>query len=126
LAKGKIAMKTIWTLGHPSSRKLFDFEGTMSTGVTLIHQAWKPYIDAALFTAALNTFKGKEVKGGFKEDDPPRGGFGEWVQGASKDKTLSSKALTPRHGSFVAAILCKEAGVQSRLEGMCIWLKLPD
>jgi hypothetical protein len=43
-------------------------------------QAGKPYIDAALFKAALNTFRGKEVKGGFKEDDPPHGGFGEWVQ----------------------------------------------
>jgi hypothetical protein len=126
LAKVKHAMKTIWTLGHPSKRKSFDYEGTSSTGVTLIHQAGKPYIDAALFTAALNTFKGKEVKGGFKEDDPPRGGFGEWVQETSRDKALSSTALTPRHASFIAAILCEESGVQSRLEGKSVWLRFPD
>ena len=119
-------MKKIWTLGHPSKRKLFEYEGTVSTGVTLIYQAGKTYIDAALFKAALNAFRGREVKGGFKEDDPPRGGFGEWVQEASKDKMLSRTALTPRHGSFIAAILCKEAGVQSRLEGMGIWLKFPE
>ena len=119
-------MKTIWTLGHPSMRKSFDYEGTVSKGATLIHQAGKPHIDPALFRAALNTFRGIEMKGGFMEDNPSRGGFGEWVQKASKDKRLNSRALTPRHASFIAAILCKEAGVKSRLEGMAVWLRFPE
>ena len=42
-----------------------------------------PKIDAAFFTVALKQFAGQEVKGGFKMDDPPKGGFGWWVQESS-------------------------------------------
>ncbi len=97
--------KTVWTLGHPSKRTQFSYTGSISTSVTLV-QSGKPTIDCALFGGALNTFRGRTNKGGFKEDDPPRGRFGEWVQNESKGKRLTGRALTPRHGSFIAAILC--------------------
>jgi len=37
---------------------------------------------------------------------PTPGGFGEWVQG--KSGRLNKTSLTPRHGSFIAAILREE------------------
>jgi hypothetical protein len=89
----------------------------MATGVTLI-QSGKPETDAAFFRGALEAFRGRQVKGGFRMDDPPRGGFGEWVQTKSKDKRLNRRALTPRHGSFMAAILCSEGEVKSQLKGV--------
>ena len=63
------------------------------------------------------------MKGGFKEDDPPRGGFGEWVRDRSSE--LNSRKLSPRHASFMAAILCHEAGVKSRLDRNAVWLRFP-
>jgi hypothetical protein len=115
-------MTEIWTLGHQSKRTQFRYEGTVASGVTLLQKS-KPLIEAAFFTAALEAFRGRDVKGGFKEDDPPRGGFGEWVQ--SNSKSINGRHLTPRHASFVAAILCHEAGVTSRLDGAAVWLKFP-
>ncbi len=83
----------------------------------------RPTISAAFFRATLERFRGRRVKGGFKEDDPPRGGFGEWVQNESKK--LAGRALTPRHGSFIAAILCSEGDVKRDLVGMAVWLEFP-
>ena len=115
-------MKTIWTLGHPSKRTQFSYTGSIASKVTL-NQSGAPKIEAALFQAALNEFRGKSVRGGFKENDPPKGGFGEWVQNNSKE--LTGRALTPRHASFIAAILCSEAQVNSRLQGVAVWLDFP-
>ena len=115
-------MTEIWTLDHPSKRTQFRYEGSTDTGVTLL-QTGSPRIEPAFFRAALEAFKGREIKSGFKEDDPPRGGFGEWVQNNSR--TINHRGLTPRHGSFMAAILCHEAKVTSRVSGMAVWLRFP-
>jgi hypothetical protein len=115
-------MTVLWTLGGPNRRTQFSYEGAISTGVVLF-QAGKPQIEPALFNAALQAFSGREVKGGFKEDAPPSGGFGEWVQNNSR--SINGRRLTPRHASFIAAILCHEAGVTSRLDGVSVWLKFP-
>jgi hypothetical protein len=117
-------MATIWTLGHPSKRTRFSYRGSVATGVTLL-QSGAPNIDPSFFRAALDTFRGMAVKGGFSEDNPSQGGFGEWVQEKSADKKLNGRRLTPRHGSFIAAILCSEAGVKSHLRGMAVWLEFP-
>jgi hypothetical protein len=109
-------------LAHPSKRTTFTYDGSITTGVRL-HQRGKPKIDAAFFAAALKQFAGQEVKGGFKMDDPPNEGFGWWVQ--ENSASSNSRTLTPRHGSFVAAILCAEAGVTSGLEGLAVWLRFP-
>lgn len=82
-----------------------------------------PKIDAAFFTAALKQFAGQEVKGGFKMDDPPKGGFGWWVQ--ENSARVNSRSLSARHGSFIAAILCRDAGVVSSLKGTAVWLRFP-
>lgn len=115
-------MRTLNTLGHESVRTEFSYEGSIKSGVWL-QQTGKPRVDAAFFAAALEHFAGREVKGGFKEDDPPKGGFGEWVRDHSRDHNWQK--LTPRHGSFIAAILCREGGVESWLRGNAVWLRFP-
>ena len=115
-------MKTLVTLGHPSKRTEFKYCGSIKSGVTL-DQTGQPRIDKALFDEALVHFAGQTIKGGFSMTDPPKGGFGEWVQ--LKSKSLNSRSLTPKHGSFMAASLCKEAGVVNALDGLAVWLKFP-
>jgi hypothetical protein len=112
--------KMLTTLGH--KRREFCYSGSIQSGVVL-HQSGRPRIDAPFFAAALRHFAGQKVYGGFKEDDPLSGGFGHWVQNESS--RLNSRKLTPRHGSFVAAILCSEAGVESSLDGNAVVLKFP-
>ena len=107
------SLRTLDTLGSCGKRKTFKFSGSINTGVVL-QQSGKPCIDAEFFRYALQHFGGKIVYGGFKQDGPPRQSFGEWVQDHSKQ--LNSRKLTARHGSFMAAILCDEAGVRSSLE----------
>jgi hypothetical protein len=112
--------KTLTTLGH--KRRKFCYSGSISSGVVL-DQSNHPRIDAIFFKAALCHFAGQIVYGGFRQDAPPKGGFGEWVQ--SESSQCNSRKLTPRHGSFMAAILCVEAGVQSSLDGNAVVLKFP-
>ena len=88
-----------------------------------LHQQGMPRIDPAFFAAALKQFAGREVRGGFKMDDPPKGGFGLWVQ--ENSARVNSRRLSARHGSFMAAILCQEAGVVSSLKGTAVWLQFP-
>jgi hypothetical protein len=115
-------MTRLSTLGPERRRTSFSYYGSTSIGVTL-QQTGNPVIDAGFFEAALQHFAGREVKGGFKEDDPSSGGFGEWVQSTSAKS--NSRKLTPRHASFMAAILCHEAGVESWLDGNAVWLRFP-
>ena len=115
-------MPILTTLGHPSKSTTFEYDGSIATGVQL-HQRGLPKISAALFAAALKHFAGQDVKGGFKMDGPPEGGFGRWVQ--ENSARINGRQLSARHGSFIAAILCSEAGVVSRLEGTAVWLRFP-
>jgi len=116
-------VKRLETLGPPKKRKEFHYSGSIQSGVVL-HQSGNPRIEARLFTEALRRFAGKTVYGGFKEDDPPLGGFGAWVKDESP--RLNSRKLSPRHGSFIAAILCAEAGVRSSLDGNSVVLRFPE
>ena len=114
-------LKKIWTLGSPSSRTLYT--GSISTQVVLI-QPGMPTIDAALFRAALETFRGRRVISGFNRLAPSKGGFGEWVR--SESKRLTGRSLTARHALFIAAILCSEGNVRSGLlKGRAVWLEFP-
>jgi hypothetical protein len=117
---GTTICHTYNTLGH--KRKEFCYSGSIQSEVVL-HQSGQPKIKARFFAEALKHFAGQAVYGGFKEDDPPSGGFGEWVQNESP--RLNSKKLTPRHGSFIAAILCREAGVIPKLDGNAVVLLFP-
>jgi len=52
--------------------------------------------------------------------DPTPGGLGEWVQEHSRE--LNDVALTPRHASFIAAILVHENLIRSSLHRNAVYL----
>lgn len=118
-----VEWKEIRTLGHPSKRKILRYRGSSAVGATL-DQSGNPHISAELFGAALVDQAVRTLKGGFSMDNPPPDGFGQWVLDRSKS-IGGQRALTPRHGSFIAAILVHEAGMQSRLDGNTVWLTFP-
>lgn len=112
--------KTLQTLGKGQKSKEFEYSGSTRDGVVLLFKDSEPKkISGELFQQALRDNAGKELPGGFNMKDVQPGGFGEWVYLAS------NRDLTPRHASFVAAILCNEAGVSYRHEGHAVFLKFP-
>lgn len=115
-------MPKIWTLGHPSIRTEFEYSGDVDNGVTL-HFSGNSRISSEFFQAILNEFRGRTIKGGFSMTDPMSGGLGEWIQNNSKH--LNSVSLTPRHGSFIAAILVHEGFITSNLVGHRVYLNFP-
>jgi hypothetical protein len=115
---------TLDTLGPERKKTSFSYEGSVATGVIIRFERSAAVVDAGFFRAGLRQFAGREVRGGFKMDGPPAGGFGEWVQRESGN--LNSMRLTARHASFIAAILCHEAGVRRRLEANAVLLTFPD
>jgi hypothetical protein len=121
----ELAMETnkkVVTLRTLSREKPFSYTGSVKCGV-ILQQSGKPRIDAAFFREALQHFSGMTIYAGVKRDDPPARGFGEWI--AQESRHCNSRKLTPQHGSFMAAILCHEAGVDYWLEGNSIVLKFP-
>lgn len=112
-------MKKIWTLGSASRRTQFSYTGSVSTGVTLLFSG-KPFISARFFNAILNRFTGETVPGGFSMTDPIPGGLGEWVE--LNSKRINGTSLTPRHASFIAAVLVHEGLVASNLKGNAVIL----
>jgi hypothetical protein len=112
-------IKTICTL----SKKRASFSYDWSRDGAVLQQAGEPRIDSQFFLEALHHFSGKTVDGGFSQDAPPDGGFGEWVE--TESPRFNSRKLTPRHGSFMAAILCEEFGVQSANHGKKVVLTFP-
>jgi len=118
-----MAIKKLLTLGAASRRKEFTYSGSIESGVTL-NQTGKPFVSAELFSEAMQHFAARRVYGGFSQDNPTAGGFGEWVERESA--RLNSRGLSPRHGSFIAAILCAEADVRSELEGNTVVLHFPE
>jgi hypothetical protein len=114
-------MKTIETLGAGKKKRPFHYDWSASGAVLL--QQGKPRIDRCFFLVALHHFSGETVDGGFSETNPAPDGFGKWVEVASK--RFNSRNLSPRHGSFMAAILCEEYGVRSALRGKSIVLTFP-
>ena len=106
-------MPKIQTLGGPRKRKWFEYEGSVKEGTTILFTG-NPFVPPELFLAALSSFNGRTVKGGFSMTNPPQGGFGEWV---AENSSEYGRKLTPRHGSFIAAILVSEGYIESSLDG---------
>ena len=115
-------MLKIWTLGHPSIRTEFEYSGDVSKGV-ILHFSGNPRISSEFLQAILNEFRGRTIKGGFGMTDPMSGGLGEWIQNNSKH--LNPVSLTPRHGSFIAAILVHKGFITSNLVGHRVYLNFP-
>jgi hypothetical protein len=114
-------LKAIDTLGAGKKKRTFQYDWSPSGAVLL--QRGKPRIDHCFFLVALYHFSGQTVEGGFSETNPALNGFGKWVEVASR--RFNSRNLSPRHGSFVAAILCEEYGVNSTLRGKSVLLTFP-
>lgn len=110
-----------WTLGHKSKRTQFEYEGSVTEGVTILFSG-NPSISSNLFKDILTQFKGKTVRGGFSMTSPTKGGLGEWVQNNSQKY---GRKLTPRHASFIAAILVHEKYISTSLDGNAVVLHIP-
>ena len=116
-------MPKIWTLGHPSIRTEFEYSGDVREGV-ILHFSGNPPISSEFFQAILNEFRGRTIQGGFSMTDPIPGGLGEWIKNNSNH--LNPVSLTPRHGSFIAAILVDEGLITSDLDGHKVYLNFPE
>lgn len=114
-------MPRIFTCGSPGKRTEFAYEGSIDNGVILKFASGNVKVSPELLKAAIVQFKGNEIRGGFCMTSPTRGGLGEWVM--NKSKILNKTSLTPRHGSFIAAILQEEGYLKCTLNGNAVLLK---
>ena len=112
-------MQRATTLGGPSKRAAFDYDGDLDRGVVLQHKV-PVTIRPEFFVAIRRAFAGKTVVGGFSMTDPAPNGFGAWVQEHSL--ALNGSTLTPRHASFVAAVLLHEGAARHSLRGNAVYL----
>jgi len=102
-------MPAIQTLGPKRKRTRFRYDGNVNSGTTLAFRSGEISISHELYKAVLKHFSGQTVRGGFSMTNPPLGGFGEWIE---RNSSQYGRSLTPRHGSFVAAILVHEGSTQ--------------
>lgn len=112
-------MPTIWTLGLPGKRTQFSYDGSIEAGVT-IHFTGSPRISREFFEAIIEEFQGRIIPGGFNMTDPTPGGLGEWV--LKNSPQLNKIKLTPRHASFIAAILDHEGRIKNSMKGNAVIL----
>jgi hypothetical protein len=106
------------TLGKGKKARDFSYTGSVVEGVNIImgHGTIATF-PAQLFTDLLNYFSGlQDVIGGFNMTDPPSGGVGEWVAN-------NHRPLTPRHASFIAAILVGEGYCTHFHNGTAVMLR---
>jgi hypothetical protein len=112
-------MPSIYTLGGSNRRTEFSYTGDVQNGVT-INFTGNPRISPNFFQSILEHFNGLSIRGGFSMTDPTDGGFGQWVENNSVQ--LNPIKLTPRHASFIAAILEHEGYITSSLDGNAVIL----
>lgn len=114
-------MPKIFTCGSSNRRTRFTYEGNVQNGVTLKFDSGDIKVTSGFLNVAINQFRGKVIRGGFSMTRPTPGGFGEWVQNQSTK--FNKTSLTPRHGSFIAAILREAGYLKCTLDGNAIILK---
>jgi len=116
-------MPTIQTLGHPSRRTTFSYSGNITQGVIIEFKNGTAKVSGDLLVAILQSFRGKTIPGGFNMTDSPSRGLGKWVLDNSEQ--MNTMKLTPRHASFIAAILVHETEVKTALRGNAVYLTFP-
>lgn len=114
-------LPTTVTCGGPARRTQFDYEGDFDNGIIIRFASGETPISHSFLRAAVDHFRGREVKGGFSMTEPAPGGFGQWVE--SQSVALNTTRLTPRHGSFIAAILRDMGYLECRLDGNAVILQ---
>lgn len=116
-------MPTIHTLGHPYKRTTFTYTGSVTEGV-IIEFTGRPHVSAEFLNAILHEFQGQTIPGGFNMTIPTPGGLGIWVKNNSK--CMNPKRLSPKHASFIAAILVNEGYITSSFDRTAIILHFPE
>ncbi len=109
------------TCGSPAKATKFDYTGTVAVGITLQFDSGDVPVNSQFLNAIRARFAGQRIAGGFKMDDPPPNGFGAWVRDNSA--ALNGRQLTPRHASFIAAVLRDAGWLECQLEGNAVYLQ---
>lgn len=115
-------MNKTYTCGAPTHATEFEYDGTVENGITIYFKKTSSVPITANFLRAIRkNFAGQEIPGGFSMDNPPPDGLGIWVRDNSAN--LNGRQLTPRHASFIAAILRDVGWVTCCLKGNAVYLK---
>lgn len=106
-------MPTIETCGPLHVRTSFTYRGSAQDGITIEFETGDFSISANVIQNVLDHFRGQTVRGGFSMTDPPSGGVGEYLASLGG-------SLTPRHASFLCAVLCHENLADCGLDGNAV------
>lgn len=106
-------MPTIQTCGNKRIRTTFTYHGNAETGVTLEFESGHFLIPSGIIQKVIDHFRGQSVRGGFSMTKPTPGGVGEFLA------TLGNN-LTPRHASFLCAVLQDLGLAKCTLEGNAV------
>lgn len=120
-----IEIRTSITCGTPAKATQFNYSGSLESGINLHFETSSVKVEASFLQAILTEFHGKTVPGGFSMTDPKRGGLGIWVRDHSRELN-GGIVLTPRHASFIAAILRDIDKLTSTTEGAAVILQFHD
>ena len=106
-------MPTIETCGPEGVRTNFVYRGSAHHGITIEFETGDFQINAGIIQNVLGHFRGQRVRGGFSMTDPTPCGVGEYLAGLGS-------SLTPRHASFLCAVLRHEGLVDCELDGNAV------
>ena len=106
-------MPTIETCGNEAKRTVFTYRGNAQEGVILEFESGDFEIPAQTIAATMQNFRGQTVRGGFSMTTPMPGGVGEFLQ-------RQGGGLTPRHASFLCAVLNHEGLANCTLDGNAV------
>ena len=110
-------MPTITTCGR--TPKTFSYRGKCDIGVIIEFPSGEFKIGSDIIRRLTNHFQGQSVFGGFSMTNPIPGGVGQYL------KSLGS-SLTPRHASFLCAILQHEGLATCTLRGNAVIVSFPS
>lgn len=106
-------MPTIETCGPEHVKTFFTYRGSAQDGITIEFENSEVQINAQIIQDVLNNFRGQRVRGGFSMTAPTPGGIGEYL-------ARLGNSLTPRHASFLCAVLRHEGFVDCALDGNAV------
>ena len=106
-------MPTIETCGPQHVRTSFSYRGSARDGITFEFETGDFQINPQIIQNVLDHFRGQRVRGGFSMTDPTPGGVGEYLASLGN-------SLTPRHASFLCAVLRHEGLVDCDLDGNAV------
>lgn len=106
-------MPTIATCGPAAKSTWFTYRGNIGEGIILEFESGHFEIRANVIASVVNHFRGRTVRGGFSMTSPPPGSVGEFLQ-------QQGHGLTPRHATFLCAVLQHEGLVNCTLDGNAV------